>query len=76
MADDHWFSPDHHPLTVPQKPKPTEPLWTLRKGTATVDCRLLGHGEWGWEIQLYRDGGFYAGRRFNLRAEAIDMGTS
>jgi hypothetical protein len=37
MGDDHWFSPNHHPPTVPRKPKPTEPLWTLRKANGTVD---------------------------------------
>ncbi len=51
--------------------KPTEPIWTVRKDEKRVDARLLSHGEYGWEVQLYADGGFYAGRRFHLRAEAI-----
>jgi hypothetical protein len=33
---------------------------------------LLSHGEYGLEAQLLRDGEFYAGRRFDLRAQAIE----
>jgi hypothetical protein len=34
-------------------------------------CQLRSHGEYGWEAQLFRDGEFYAGRRFDLRAQAV-----
>jgi hypothetical protein len=36
-----------------------------------VDCKLLSLGKsWGWSGELYRDGGFYASRRFQLHADA------
>ena len=35
-----------------------------------VDCSLLSHGEWGWDVVLDRDGGFFGSRMFQLRAEA------
>jgi hypothetical protein len=38
-----------------------------------VARRLLSHGEWGRECQLSRDGAFYGGRRFELRAQAIEQ---
>jgi hypothetical protein len=70
-----WFSPGHHSPTVPQQPKPTESLWTLRKGSGTVECGLLTHGEpGGVEVQLFGNGGFYAARRFELRAQAVAHG--
>jgi hypothetical protein len=56
MSD--WFAPGHHPPTVAKNAKPTEPLWTLYKGSGTVDCRLLSHAEWGWETKVFRDGAF------------------
>jgi hypothetical protein len=32
---------------------------------------LRYHGEWGVEAQIYRDGNFVIGWRFNTKAEAI-----
>ena len=66
-------APNPYP-PVSQKRKPSEVLWTLKKGAGTVECRVLGHAEFGEEVQLFGDGGFFAGRRFNLRAQAIAHG--
>jgi hypothetical protein len=65
--------------TVPppslRKPRPTEPLWTLCKGDQQTDAALLGHGEYGWELRLLRQGDFYGGRRFDLREQAVAFGS-
>lgn len=57
-----------------RKPRPAEPLWSMCKDGHQIDAELRGHGEYGWELQLLRDGGFYAGRRFDLRAQAVAHG--
>ena len=36
-----------------------------------IHCELRNHGVYGVEAQLYRDKEFYAGRRFNERADAL-----
>jgi hypothetical protein len=41
-----------------------------KDGKQTV-CTLLGHGEYGWEVILLRDGEWFYGRRWMLRAEAL-----
>jgi hypothetical protein len=51
--------------------KPGEPLWSLRRDGRQITCELRSHGEYGWEAQLFRDGEFYAGRRFDPRAHAV-----
>lgn len=56
------------------KPRPAEPLWSMRKDGRQIDAELRGHGEYGWELQLLRECEFYAGRRFDLRAQAIAYG--
>ena len=43
----------------------------MHKGGGEVRCELRSHGEYGWEVQLLRDGQFYAGRRFTLREDAV-----
>lgn len=41
---------------------------------AAIDAELLGQGEYGWEFRLLDRGEFYAGRRFDLRAQAVAHG--
>ena len=49
-----------------------EPLWVLRRDGMTWDAGLRFHGEpYGWEAQLFRQGEFAIGRRFDTRALAI-----
>jgi hypothetical protein len=69
MADT-WFSPEHRrPLSTGH---PGEPLWTLERSGRKVACELRDHGESaGVEVQLLRNGEFYAGRRFETRAVAL-----
>jgi hypothetical protein len=70
MADEPFYSPQRQP--APRVSRPGEPLWSLRRDGRQITCELRCHGEYGWEAQLFRDGEFYAGRRFDLRAQAID----
>jgi hypothetical protein len=37
------------------KPRPGEPLWSVRKEHRQFDCELRYHGEWGVEAQILRD---------------------
>jgi len=46
----------------------------MRKDDHQIDAQLRGHGEYGWEIQLLKDGEFYAGRRFDLREQTVAHG--
>ena len=51
--------------------RPGKALWSLRKHGRQITCEPRGHGEYGWGAQLFRDGEFYAGRRFDLRADVV-----
>jgi len=70
MANEPFYSPQRQP-PPPRVSKPGEPLWSLRRDERQITCELRSHGEYGWEAQLFRDGDFYAGRRFDLRAQAV-----
>src|SRR5207247_5829861 len=72
MTDNPFYVPNRPP-PVPS-PRPTQRLWSVLRSGEQIDAELLGHGESGWELQLYRRGEFYAGRRFNQRAQAIAYG--
>jgi hypothetical protein len=73
MSNNDWMLWNAPPPQL-RKPRPAEPLWTLRKGHQRIDAALLGHGEYGWELQLLRQGNFYGGRRFDLRKQAMAFG--
>ena len=62
------------PRPPARKPRPAEPLWSVRKAGRQIDAELLGQGEYGWEFRLLDRGEFYAGRRFDLRAQAVAHG--
>jgi hypothetical protein len=65
-----WYSPGHSPSRPREHPR--EPLWTLRRDDRKVACELRDHGEpVGAEVQLLRNGEFYAGRRFDTRDMAL-----
>jgi hypothetical protein len=67
-----FYSPNAKP-TPERKPKPGEHVWSLRKAERRVDCELRFHGEsYGWECQCLHDGTLAYGRRFVLRAHALD----
>jgi len=68
----------NHPGSVPifktarVVPREPEPLWEVRSADHhTWSALLRYHGEWGVEGQLFRDGEFVMGCRFNTRAEAV-----
>jgi hypothetical protein len=64
-----FYAPNHQ---APQtKPRPGEPLWSVRKDHVTWSAELRFHGEFGVEAQILRDGGLVIGRRFDTRALAI-----
>ena len=70
MAD-KWYSPGYRP--PPPKARPGQSLWTLERNGRHVACELRDHGEpTGAEVQLLRNGEFYAGRRFPTRAMALE----
>ena len=58
----------------PPSPKPrfAERVWSMRKNGKQIDAELRGHGEYGWECQFLHDGELAYGRRWNLRASALD----
>jgi hypothetical protein len=70
MADEPFHAPNRK-APVPRVSRPGEALWSLRKDGRHITCELRGHGEYGWEAQLLSNGEFYAGRRFDLRADAV-----
>ena len=55
----------------PRKPRSGERLWTLAKSVSVAHAELKGHGEFGWEWQIFRDGSFLFGRLSPLRAQAL-----
>jgi hypothetical protein len=54
--------------------RPPEPIWTMRRQGRQTDCVLLGQGEYGWDLQLLRDGDSFYARRWTLKAEALAEG--
>jgi hypothetical protein len=51
---------------------PKEVLWTLHvAGRKVYECRLVGRGAHGYEVQLYRNGRSYRTRRFDGRESAV-----
>jgi hypothetical protein len=69
MAD-QWYSPGYR--SPPPREQPGESLWTLERNGRQLVCELRDHGELaGAEVQLLKDGEFYAGRRFDTRDLAL-----
>lgn len=61
-SDDSFYRPGH---IIPSRvPQPGRHIWTRRKDSHEVRCELRIDGEWETEVQLFRNGGFYGGRRF------------
>jgi hypothetical protein len=70
MPDADWWSTQGRAAT-PSKPRPRERLWTLTKAGKRIDAELLFHAEHGVEIQFLYEGVMAYGRRWTLRAQAI-----
>jgi len=71
MSDDQpFYAPDRKPAP-PRQPKPAELLWTLVKGTESRRVELRDHGSIGAELQIYVNGEFVSGQRYENRALAL-----
>jgi hypothetical protein len=68
--DDPFYAPSHTPPA--RQPRPGQHLWTLRKDGGSTRAELRSHGEYGWELQLFRDGTFIYGHRWNLHQSALE----
>jgi hypothetical protein len=69
MSDQSFYAPNQK-LTPPPERQPGEHLWTIRKYGRQLDCELRDHGQWGVEVQVYREREFLYGRRWPSRALA------
>jgi hypothetical protein len=49
-----------------------EHLWAMRKHDRLLECELRDRGEWGVEVQVFREGEFLFGRLWPTRALAIE----
>jgi hypothetical protein len=65
-----FYAPDHKP--APRQRQPGEHLWAIRKDGRQLDGELRDHGQWGVEVQIYRDCEFLYGRRWASRALALE----
>jgi hypothetical protein len=70
MSDQPFYAPDHKP--TPLKRQAGEHLWAIRKDGQQLDCELRDHGQWGVEVQIYREREFLYGRRWPTRALALE----
>ena len=75
MADEPWFSPNRLPPQPARVPKPGEPLWAFLREHTRWSAELRFHGEvsWGWKAQILREGELVLGKRFLLRAQAVQF---
>ena len=68
MSDDPFYAPGRKPHQERVVIVPGQHVWTLQKGPGTVRFELR-EDEHGVEAR-FRDGDFYASRRFLTRGEA------
>ena len=63
---------DTGPRIPPRVPRPGEPLWSFRSADHHIwSCELRYHGEFGVEAQILKDGELLIGRRFDMKALAV-----
>jgi hypothetical protein len=53
-----------------------ERQWTLTKDGRRFTCLLRSHGKYGWDCQFLEDEEPLAGRRFPMRAQAVEWADS
>jgi hypothetical protein len=70
MSDEPFYAPNRK--IAPRQPRVGEHLWAIRKDGRQLDCELRDHGEWGVEVQVYREREFLYGRRWATRALALE----
>ena len=56
-----------------RKSTPSELRWSLLKDLERIECRVRGHGETGWEVQLVRADGFRCVRHVRSHSQAMDF---
>jgi hypothetical protein len=69
MNEDERWTPFRR--QTPRESKPVEVLWTLAKNTDMRRAELRDHGSIGAELQVYENGEFVRGERFENRALAL-----
>jgi len=69
MSDPPFYEPNHR--IPPRQPRAGASLWTIQKDGRNLTCELRDDGEWGVELQVYREGEFLYGRRWATRALAL-----
>lgn len=69
MSDDHLLS-SHRP-PPPRQPQPGEELWRVVKGTETRHAELRDNGRLGVELQVFVNGEFAHGQRYESRPIAL-----
>jgi hypothetical protein len=57
---------------TPRQRQAGEHLWSIQKDSLQLDCELRDHGEWGVEVQIYRERAFLDGRHHATRALALE----
>jgi hypothetical protein len=70
MSDEPFYAPNRK--IALRQPRVGEHLWAVRKDGRQLDCELRDHGEWGVEVQVYREREFLYGRRWATRALALE----
>jgi hypothetical protein len=70
MSDEPFYAPNR--TTAPRQRQPSEHPWAVRKDGRQLDRELRDHGEWGVEVQVYREREFLYGRRWATRALALE----
>jgi hypothetical protein len=65
-----WFAPVLK--TAPGRATGARAAWEVRSADHHTWLALLRyHGAWGVEAEIYRDGNFVIGWRFNTRSEGV-----
>jgi hypothetical protein len=70
MSDEPFHAPNRK--IPPRQQRVGEQLGAVRKDGRQLDCELREHGEWGIEVQVYRDREFLYSRRWATRALALE----
>jgi hypothetical protein len=70
MSDQPFYAPNR--TITPRQPRIGERLWIVQKDGRQLECQLRDDGEWGVEVQMYREGELLYGRRWASRALALE----
>ncbi len=78
MPNDDWmlWKPPRTKAPAAPESKPREILWTLVRTSEHIRAELIVHTAVGIEVQLVRNGTFFAGRMFRSRSAAEKHATT